>query len=75
MLQCVAVCSSVLQCVALRCSVVQGVAVCCSVFQSALRSCCAVQSHLSHEKVIVKILPGTIALANSKIDSLEPLKE
>ena len=33
MLQCVAVCCSVLQCVAVCCSVLQWVAVCCSVLQ------------------------------------------
>jgi len=33
MLQCVAVCCSVLQCVAVYCSVLQCVAVCCNVFQ------------------------------------------
>ena len=33
MLQCVAVCCSVLQCVAVCCSVLQCVAVCCSVLQ------------------------------------------
>jgi len=32
-LQCVAVCCSVLQCVAVRCSVLQCVAVCCSALQ------------------------------------------
>ena len=33
MLQCVAVCCSVLQCVAVRCSVLQCAIVCCSVLQ------------------------------------------
>ena len=41
MLQCAAVCCSVLQCVAVCCSVLQSVAVCCSVLQSAA-ACCSV---------------------------------
>jgi len=39
MLQCVAVCCSVLQCVAVCCSVLQCVAVCCSVLQCASCLC------------------------------------
>ena len=41
MLQCVAVCCSVLQCIAVCCSVLQCVAVCCSVFQ-CVAVCCSV---------------------------------
>ena len=41
MLQCVAVCYSVLQCVAVCCSVLQCVAVCCSVLQ-CVAVCCSV---------------------------------
>ena len=41
MLQCVAVCCSVLQCVAKCCSVLQCVAVCCSVLQ-CVAVCCSV---------------------------------
>ena len=41
MLQCVAVCCSVLQCVAVCCSVLQCVAVCCSVSQ-CVAVCCSV---------------------------------
>ena len=41
MLQCVAVCYSVLQCVAVCCSVLQCVAVCCSVLQ-CVTVCCSV---------------------------------
>jgi len=37
MLQCVAVCCSVLQCVALCCSVLQSVAMCCSVLERSFR--------------------------------------
>ena len=37
MLQCVAVCCSVLQCVAVCCSALQCVAVCCSVLQCNVR--------------------------------------
>ena len=40
-LQCVAVCCSVLQCVAVRCSALQCVAVCCSVLQ-CVAVCCSV---------------------------------
>ena len=41
MLQCVAVCCSVLQCVAVCCSVLQCVAVCCSVLQCVAVCCSA----------------------------------
>jgi len=41
LLQCVAVCCSVSQCVAVRCSVVQCVAVCCCVLQ-CVAACCSV---------------------------------
>ena len=41
MLQCVAVCCSVLQCVVVCCSVLQCVAVCCSVLQR-VAVCCSV---------------------------------
>ena len=41
MLQCVAVCCSVLQCVAVCCSVLQCDAVCCSVLQ-CVAVCCSV---------------------------------
>ena len=41
MLQCVAVCCSVLQCAAVCCSVLQCVAVCCSVLQ-CVAVCCSV---------------------------------
>ena len=47
MLQCVAVCCSVLQCVAVCCSVLQCVAVCCSVLQ-----CVAVISEQSYSIVL-----------------------
>jgi len=40
-LQCVAVCCSLLQCVAVCCSVLQCVAVCCSVLQ-CVAVCCSV---------------------------------
>ena len=43
MLQCVAVCCSVLQCVAVCCSVLQCVAVCCSVLQCAAVCCSVLQ--------------------------------
>jgi len=44
LLQCVAVCCSVLQCVAVCCSVLQCVAVCCSVLQcvAVFAVCCSV---------------------------------
>ena len=41
MLQCVAVCYSVLHCVVVRCSMLQCVAVCCSVLQ-CVAVCCSV---------------------------------
>ena len=44
MLQCVAVCCSVLQCVAVCCSVLQCVAVSCSVLQ-CVALCCGVLQH------------------------------
>ena len=43
MLQCVAVCCSVLQCVAACCSVLQCVAVCCSVLQCVAVRCSMLQ--------------------------------
>jgi len=42
-LQCVAVCCSVLQCGAVFCSVVQCIAVCCSVLQSVAVFCSVLQ--------------------------------
>ena len=47
MLQCVAVCCSVLQCVAVCCSVLQCVAVCCSVWQRAA-VCCSMFQCVGH---------------------------
>ena len=43
MLQCIAVCCSVLQCVAVCCSVLQCVAVCCSVLQCVVVCCIVLQ--------------------------------
>jgi len=43
LLQCIAVCCSVLQCVAVRCSVLQCITVCCSVLQ-CVAVCCSVLS-------------------------------
>ena len=59
MLQCVAVCCSVLQCAAVCCSVLQCVAVCCSVFQ-CVAVCCSVNtaSHMmciSDDGVCVRV--------------------
>ena len=57
MLQCVAVCCSVLQCVAACCSVLQCVAVCCSVLQcvavhcsviQCIAMCCSTMPHRPH---------------------------
>jgi len=57
MLQCVAVCCSVLQYVAVCCSVLQYVAVCCSVLQYAaycsVLQCVAVHMYENHVNVYI----------------------
>ena len=62
MLQCVAVCCSVLQCVAVYCSVLQYVAVCCSVLQCAAVCCSVLQSTLDS-----LIRTSTVAPKNAQI--------
>ena len=53
-LQCVAVCCSVLQCVAVCCSVLQCVAVCCSVLQ-CVAVCCSVLQCVCSTGYITKV--------------------
>ena len=68
MLQCVAVCCSVLQCAAVCCSVLQCVAVCCSVLQCVATCCSAVCcSVLQYVAVCCSALQRSVALNFSQV--------
>ena len=62
MLQCVAVCSSVLQCDAVCCSVLQCVAVCCSVLQ-CVAVCCSVLLRFAPCKIKIYATVQPISIA------------
>jgi len=58
-LQCVAVCCSVVQCVAVCCSVLQCVAVCCSVVQ------CGAAANVLQGVAVLKTLQAVLGLTHS----------
>ena len=60
-LQCVAVCCSMLQCAAVYCSVLQSVPVCCSVFQ-CVPVCCSDRAFLQKK-------PGNLWRAFNDVDT------